>query len=127
MRVNRWASLLALLGVLLHAGLVVRHNGAVLAAELLHGHAIPLGAICYVFPDHPDGTVDPASDADAHKSAPKCPLCTGAAPDVALAGADAPAIYVTYFYAHDVAASAVVATPQLFAALPPSRAPPLAA
>jgi hypothetical protein len=127
MRVNRWASLLALLGVLLHAGLVVRHNGAVLAAALLHQHAIPFGAICYVFPDHPDGTVEPLDDANAHKNASKCPICTGAAPGAALTGADAPAIHAPELYTPCVAVSASRAVLQSVATLPPSRAPPATA
>ena len=87
MRVRWWISLLAVIGVLLHAGLLARHNGSVLAAqraqaELATSLTVSLSVICH----GGGGTAQlPQADIsrlpDAPLNAPSntgdCPLCMG--------------------------------------------------
>ena len=87
MRGKRWPTYLALLGVLLHASLVVQHGSASLARSLDHEmHVAALGVIC-----HGGAAVPvPASDIPSLPQ-PKtdwsfCPLCAGLAPAFAILG-----------------------------------------
>jgi len=121
MRVNRWAGLVALLGVLLHAGLLVRHNSSVLAAALQLDPAF--GVICGGA--SPPDTQGDTPDAPApSKSGSKCPICMGAAPGIAVLAADAPVCQAPALTASRLAVTVETVTPRLTAVLPPSRAPP---
>ena len=124
MRVNRWAGLVALLGVLLHAGLLVRHNSSVLAAALQLDPAF--GVICGGA--SPPDTQGDTPDAPApSKSGSKCPICMGAAPGAALLDAAAPVCHTPALSASRLAIAADTVTPRTPAAHPPSRAPPVTA
>ncbi len=87
MRQRRYAYLLALLGVLLHASLVAQHN-AVSLSRLLNNNApeVGLSLICH------DGnaTASPAPTIpDRSQHQPDwnyCPLCAGLAPAFAILG-----------------------------------------
>ena len=113
------------LGVLLHAAALVRHNAVMLDAHLLRGSLIAdLMVIC-----HPSGTssVDPASlpdvpvPTDAQNG---CPVCSGLALAVALPTPD----LTPHFVAFDPPrlSPVIVAAhhPLPRALLPPSRGPP---
>lgn len=87
MRLRRWISLIALIGVLLHAGALVRHNGMMLSVALAQdAPAADLFVICH-------GGADQTSDRDTDQPGlPKpadaktsCPICSGQAPAFALA------------------------------------------
>jgi hypothetical protein len=117
MRVNRWTVLVALLGMLLHAGLLARHNNVVLAAALQLDPAASI--ICS--PSAPQGV--PALPGSS-KTAAKCPICLGAAPAVAALSADPPVIQAPGFSAPRLTVTAETAAPRPISPLPPSRAPP---
>lgn len=117
MRVNRWTVLVALLGMLLHAGFLARHNAAVLAAALQLDPAASI--ICS--PSAPQGTPDlPGSS----KTAAKCPICMGGAPTAVTLAADTPAVQAPEFSLPRLTATAEAAAPRFIFPLPPSRAPP---
>jgi hypothetical protein len=76
MRVRTWIALVTVLGVLLHAGALVRHHGILLGAHLLEQALASDTTFCR-------GDMDPGSDAgipglprpsDAQSG---CPVCTG--------------------------------------------------
>jgi hypothetical protein len=125
MRANRWVSLLALFGVLLHAGLLVRHNNIVLAAVQQQDLLFSYGIICEVPADsRSDG--QPQNQPSPFKKLYKCPICLGAVPGASLAGLlvlniEPPASFVLPLKAA-VTVAAVI--PQFRAVHPPSRAPP---
>lgn len=122
---RRAISGLVMLGVLLHAAALVRHNAVMLDAHLLRGSLIAdLMVIC-----HPSGTnsIDPAHlpdvpvPTDAQNG---CPVCSGLAFVAALPTPD----LTPHFVAFDpprlrpVIVAAHRALPR--AVLPPSRGPP---
>ncbi len=75
--IRKFASLLATIGVLLHAGLIVRHNSLMAAADYERAAlADAFGVICHSQAD----TDDPSdrSDADVPSKRPShCPICLG--------------------------------------------------
>ncbi|MGE3066347.1 MAG: DUF2946 family protein [Hyphomicrobiaceae bacterium] len=83
---RRWIGMLAVLGVLLHAGALVRHNATMLGATAQANALLAdLAVIC-----HGTGTQDLAKTAslpDAPPADPQssCPLCSGLTPAFALA------------------------------------------
>lgn len=86
MRSKHWMVLVALIGVLLHAGLIVRHNAMALSAKLDHAALATLfGFIC-----HGNGGVSrlPASEQPAlpeqEQDRGSCPICAGMAPAFAV-------------------------------------------
>lgn len=94
MRSRRWIAIVALLGVLLHAGALVRHHATMLGATLDHQALLAdLGQIC-----HSAGTTSsvPAADlpaipqpTDAQNG---CPVCSGLGSAVALVAPELAAI-----------------------------------
>jgi hypothetical protein len=126
MVLRRWISVVALVGVLLHAGAIVRHNASMLGALLRHQALLTdLAQIC-----HRDSGGDARLTADlpvvpmpsdAQKG---CPICSGLAP---LFGLTAPAVTWLLKRAHEAAHQpiAVAALPvQPRTALPQARGPP---
>lgn len=123
---RRWIGMLAVLGVLLHAGALVRHNATMLGATLQANALLAdLAVIC-----HGTGTQDLAKTAslpDAPPADPQssCPLCSGLTPAFALASplptqiatirVASPAVYM----ALDARVAADVRTGP-----PPARGPP---
>ncbi len=126
MRSRTLVSIIALLGVLLHAGALVRHNTTMLGAHLQHRSLIAdLGQLC-----QGGGTASsiPAADqpaipqpTDAQNG---CPLCSGLgtafallAPELAAILLPAPAAPIFHAVPIDI--------PELpHAAHPPARGPP---
>jgi hypothetical protein len=126
MRFSRLASFVALLGVLLHAGLTVRHNYSMLAEALHQEQAVPFGVMCNV-PVEQQADAQTPNQPNPSKSASKCPICLGAAPGVALTSADTPAIHAPALYTPRLVMTASTVTLRTIVALPPSRAPPATA
>jgi hypothetical protein len=136
MSLRRLVSLLAVFGVLMHAGLVVRHSAIMLKASLVQADAVrTVGHIC-----HTDGAatalvsskVDQQADSDAvGNSEPTggqtdCPICDGA-----IAKAVVLPMCVVSIHAPDMASARVAVVGEtvalrLAAAWPPSRGPPTA-
>lgn len=83
MSYRRLVNLVALLGVLVHAGLVVRHNAVMLGAHLdRQGLIAALGVIC-----HGSGQDAAVTDAElpwvpppSEQQTGECPLCAGLTP-----------------------------------------------
>lgn len=127
MRSRKWISVLALLGVLLHAGAIARHNAVMTGAafqyqalltglsQICHGSATRVAAAELPFVPRPS---------DAQNG---CPICSGLSPAVALS---APWLEVA-----SVAVPVAIAfhpdarcTPDSgHAVCPPARGPPAAA
>lgn len=79
MRSRTWICLMALIGVLLHAGALARHNGVMVSAQMQHQALVAdLHQLC----NPAAGPVDPASlpsvprPSDAQNG---CPVCSGLA------------------------------------------------
>lgn len=94
MRSRKWISVLALLGVLLHAGAIVRHNAAMTGANLQYQALLTgLAQIC-----HGSATADVLAAAEL-PYVPKptdaqsgCPICSGLGPAVAVLAAQPAAV-----------------------------------
>lgn len=126
MRARKWISVLAVLGVLLHAGALVRHNTAMAGAALQY-HALVAGLAQLCHGGAAGGTLA-AEDlpyvprpSDAENG---CPICSGLAQTVALIGRE-PAVAAAQLPA---AASYPGQTGRLagagYAVCPPARGPP---
>ena len=127
MRSRRWISILAVIGVVLHAAAIVRHNAAMAAASLQYQELVAaLSQIC-----HGSGVGSGTLDASEVPYVPRptdaqngCPICSGLASAFPL---DAPP-----------AATALVLSPEelvyparsnrpqgvSYAVCPPARGPP---
>lgn len=123
---RRLMSFVVLLGVLLHAQALVRHNSVMLDAHLKRASLIAdLLVIC-----HPSGTgtIDAASLPDVPRPTDAendCPLCSGLGPAVALLPPDLTPTYIAFLPAHPIPLP-VVGRPELLRAfIPPATGPPL--
>lgn len=122
---RRIASFVVLLGVLLHAHAIVRHNGVMLDAHLQRAALITdLLVIC-----HPSGTgsIDTASLPDIPRPTDaqnNCPLCSGLGPIIALPPPDLVPYYVAFDPERPSPAPAAHATELLRTFIPPARGPP---
>lgn len=123
---RRLMSFVVLLGVLVHAHAIVRHNGVMIDAHLQRASLIKdLILIC-----HPSGTgtVDAASlpdiplPTDAENN---CPICSGLGPAVALPPPSLVPSYVAFLPAQPIPLPAIHGTEQLRTFIPPARGPPL--
>ena len=126
MRPRRWIGVLAMLGVLLHAGALVRHHGVMLGALLQYEALVSdLAAVCH-------GGADSASRSLADlPSIPKpseaqngCPVCSGQSPAYVVVAPEPLAVA-----AHDPAPAswhflAISPAAHLHAVCPPARGPP---
>lgn len=126
MRRHRWTALAALIGVLLHAGLIVRHNAMVLSAKLDHAAlASALGVIC-----HGNGGVTqlPASEQPAlpepELDRGSCPLCAGMAPAFALVNESPLACHAPDTTSSRIAVVGETIRIRLAPVCPPSCGPP---
>jgi DUF2946 family protein len=86
MRLRAWATIVAVLGVLLHVGALVRHHGVVLSGHLLEQVlAADLATFCHggadVASGSPAGLPETPKPSDAQSG---CPVCSGQAPAFAL-------------------------------------------
>ena len=84
-----WISLLAVLGVLLHAGALVRHNAVMAGAHLQHQALVAdLQVICHSGGPGAAGPADLPQIPRPFDAEKGCPLCSGVASAVALTGPD---------------------------------------
>jgi hypothetical protein len=128
MRLRRWISIVAMLGVLLHAGFLVRHSVAMAEATLAH-HAIlaDLASLCRA--SHAEGRV-PASDLPAlprPSDTAGCPICSGLVSAFAVTGPQQAALPVTVAAAPRLFNVALAAAQPRRSAHPPARGPPAGA
>lgn len=128
MRSRKWISILALLGVLLHAGAIVRHNAAMTGANLQYQTLLTdLAQLCH---GSGAGAVAAADlpyvpkPTDAQNG---CPICSGLNPVVALAVPElavvalSPSVSIAFHSeTHRVPGSG-------YAVCPPARGPPAVA
>ena len=79
MRLRKWISLVALLGVLVHAGALVRHHGVMVGALLQYNVLVSdLSASCHGGTDQPAPTpVDLPSIPKPSDAKNGCPICSG--------------------------------------------------
>ncbi len=125
---RRLMSFVVLLGVLLHAHALVRHNGVMLDAHLKRASLIAdLLIIC-----HPSGTgtIDTASLPDVPRPTDvenNCPLCSGLGPAVALPPPDLTPNYVAFLPAHPIPLPDFGRAEPLRAFIPPATGPPILA
>jgi hypothetical protein len=124
MRSRTWIHVLALIGVLLHAGAVARHNGIMLGYALQSDAlAADLGVICHGGANTP-GSELPAAPAPSSPQT-SCPICMGLAPVAALlAAAESLAAPATGEIALQTPAPSPGLLQTPFAACPPARGPP---
>ena len=128
MRLRQWISILAVFGVLLHAGAIVRHNAAMADASFQHQALVDsLTQICH---GAGPGSVNPADlpyVPPPNDTQNGCPICSGLGSPVALCSPPAvaalvlaPATETFSPHAHRVPTAA-------HAVCPPARGPPLVA
>jgi hypothetical protein len=117
MRTRRWIGVLAILGVLLHAGFLVRHNNSVLLTSILDTFTLNVNALCHVGPTDPQPNIPAPNNT-------KCPICAGAAPAVASLGIGIPAIETSDTFVPTPAFESETYAGTIPAVCPPSRAPP---
>lgn len=123
--VRKLASLLATIGLLLHAGLIVRHHSIMAAAD--HDRLVMtgvLGTLCLSNQDEDGAPATPSTEAPG-KQQSRCPICLGfASPDTIL-----PEL-VSHRFDHGVITSARYAVTDERAVIarvilwPPGRGPP---
>ena len=126
MRSRKWISVLAVLGVLLHAGALVRHNAAMASAALEHQALLAsLTQICHG--GGGGGTLDTSElpyvprPNDAQNG---CPICSGLASAIALAAPSAGLTLVLAPAAPDFAVEVHRAPGAAYYLHPPARGPP---
>jgi hypothetical protein len=121
MRLRQWIGLVAMLGVLLHAGLIVRHNTVMLAAGLEQA-VFDQGAICHGGRT-PTASKQPLLPEQERPNA-DCPMCMGLVSALAILGAapaDQPCREKLAMRLADVTETIAL---RLAAPRPPSRGPP---
>jgi hypothetical protein len=129
MRSRKWISVLALLGVLLHAGAIARHNAAMTGATFQYQALLTgLSQICH---GSAAGDVLAAAElpfvprpSDAQNG---CPICSGLSPAFALAAAELDVAFVSAPVAIAFHPGAQHIPASAYAVCPPARGPPAAA
>ena len=125
MRLRRWISAVAVLGVLLHAGALVRHHGVMLGALLQYEALVAdLAAYCHSGADTSRAPADLPSIPKPSDAKSGCPICSGqspafAPPSAAQAGGSE-RVPVATSWRHVVDA----APANRHAVCPPARGPP---
>lgn len=126
MRLRRWTALVAMIGVLLHAGLIVRHNAFVLSAKLEHGALVAaLGVICHGnggTTELPAGEIPSLPQPEQDRGS--CPLCAGLAPLAAVLSVTSLVCHVPDAASSRMAIVGEIIRQRLAAVRPPSRGPP---
>jgi hypothetical protein len=122
---RRLTVLVALLGVLLHAAIVVRHNGMMLSAHLQRADLLSaLSVICFGSGEQhanvslPDVPAPSGSQSD-------CPICSGLVSAVVAVPQQFVIEARAYAVSQRIAHVAEVIAPTLRSVWPPSRAPPV--
>jgi hypothetical protein len=125
MRTRWWIHLLAVIGVLLHAGALARHNGIMLGATL-QGDALAadLSVICHGAGVTKTSAADLPSAPQPSDPQNTCPICLGLAPAVALTGTGAILVGGPAPQAIPVAAGHEPVSQLSHAVCPPARGPP---
>jgi hypothetical protein len=126
-RIRKLLSLLAMVGVLFHAGLVVRHSslmaGVTIERAVLAG---AFGVICHGNPSAGESfdAQSPATQDPVQKQA-RCPICLGFASAAAVLP-ELPACHIERYATTAIAQAAVEAVaPASHALWPPGRGPPV--
>jgi hypothetical protein len=124
-RLRRWISIVAMMGVLLHAGLLVRHSLAMAdAARQYHAILADLASLCRA------GQGDDAVPASHLPQLPQpadgagCPICSGLVSAFAILGPQPAALPRPNATAIELFSVAVAAAEPLRTAHPPARGPP---
>lgn len=122
---RRLTVLVALLGVLLHTAIVVRHNGMMLSAHLQRADLLSaLSVICFGSGEQ-HANVDLPELPTPSGSQSDCPICSG----LLSAVVDVPQQFAVeareYAASQRIAHVAEVMAPSLRSVWPPSRAPPV--
>lgn len=134
---RKCVSVLAVLGVLLHAIAVVRHHAVMLAAPTIAGDSGPisddllrltkdLSFICHVSADG-IAAAAPADDSGTRDGRQTCPICAGLASPFAVAAKDMPALAIPAPLRITVSGHADERLTVQRRIRPPSRGPPLPA
>jgi hypothetical protein len=126
MRSRQWIGMVALLGVLLHAGAVVRHHGLMLGLTFQHQALVSdLAQICHGALDVADAstadlpTIPRPSDAQHG-----CPLCSGLGAAFALLAPKLTAVALPEPVVPAFHSFEVLVPSSLHAVHPPARGPP---
>lgn len=123
---RRLISFVAMLGVLLHAGLIVHHSTVLLSAKLLHNELVSdLAVIC-----HSDGSARDVPSSD-FPSVPKpsdnqsnCPICMGMVAGVAVLPTTMAMMHPTDRTSERIAVVGAAIAHRLQSTWPPPRGPP---
>jgi len=126
MRLRAWISIVAMVGVLLHAGLLVRHGLAMAdAARQYHALLGDLGTLCRSGPGEAHIDAADLPQLPQPSGATGCPICAGLVAAFALAAPQPAALAVrTQVAAQLACAGAEAARPLPRSAHPPARGPP---
>jgi hypothetical protein len=126
MRLRSWTAVVAILGVLLHAGALVRHHGNMQGTHLLAQALAVDPSFCLGDPDAPwpanlPGVPKPSDGQSG------CPICAGQAPAFALGASDHPTVPLRFAVMARWCEPERVNPALRHAVCPPPRGPPVAA
>jgi len=126
MRLRLWISIVATMGVLLHAGLLVRHSLAMAdASRQYHAILADLGSLCQGSPGEARIPAADLPQVPQPSDATGCPICAGLVAAFALAAPQPGAVPVPTEAATQLPwFGAAVEQPLLRTAHPPARGPP---
>ena len=127
MRLRRWISFVAMAGVLMHAGLIVRH-GLIMADAARHQRALlaDLAVLCHATSATERGDVLPAElpQLPRPSDATGCPVCAGLIGAFALVAPCPAALHLAHAIVISPAAAEDLPLGLMRLALPPARGPP---
>jgi hypothetical protein len=127
-RLRRWISIVVMMGVLLHAGFLVRHSLSMAdATRQYHAILADLASLCRAGPAN---VTIPASDLPRLPQPPDwtgCPICAGPVSAFAIVGPQPAPLPVPTATATQLFSVGVAAAEPLRAAHPPARGPPAGA
>jgi hypothetical protein len=112
---RRFVSILAVIGVLIHASAIVGHNAAALDSALdMAARAVSLGEIC-----------DGAAGSDGKSQLLRCPICAGMPGSLLVPAAPECHLPSVFIVQDHLFAAADSGFRELFLFWPPGRGPPL--
>jgi hypothetical protein len=125
MRLRSLIRLIAVLGVLLHAGALVRHHGMMLGGHLQHQALLSdLAVLCHAGGDTGSSTAELPSIPAPTQSKSDCPVCSGQVSAFALAAPDLPQPPSRVAVVESWQIPAARGDPHDHAVCPPARGPP---
>ena len=125
MRLPTLIRLIAVLGVLLHAGALVRHHGMMLGGHLQHQALLSdLAALCHASGDTGSSTAELPWIPAPTQGKSDCPVCGGQVSAFALAAPDLPQLPSRVAIVESWQLPASRGDPQYPAVCPPARGPP---